>query len=265
MSKTEKALAALAVIDFIGAILAGLFGQSLASIGMIIALPLFWAVWITIEVVLLGKSVSALREETPPQAEAHKPAPEGCRRHLTDPSWISPARIRSDFLDWDQCTLMMWVLVPTRGQSLRDAPNNRYLLAHHTDPTKHCNQFALRYSSSNHWEVLFSNSRAQLNKLSIADGLDCGWHHFLIAWDRTSPNLAFVIDREIGGSDRSQAYLPHWPEHLNDNVTVGAWVSADETSYCETSLFELWILHRFLGPADPVVRDHFDLIKQIPS
>lgn len=270
MSTIEILLAVIAIIDFVGAILAGLLGQDTASLVMIGLLPLLWVTWVTREVVLLRKGVIALREEASVQREEPKPVsrPTNERHLLEDPLWISSVRknqqkINSDFLGWDQCTLMIWVLVPKRGNSLRNAPDNRYLLAHQTEGISDFNRFALLYSSSNRWEVQFSNNKAESNQLRIDDGLDQGWHHFLIAWDRTRPDLVFLIDGRVGGSDRSKSYLPCWPERLGDFITVGAWVSAYDTSYCETNLFGLWILDRFLEPTDPIVKEHLDLIKQI--
>jgi hypothetical protein len=149
-------------------------------------------------------------------------------------------RIQSDFLSWNLCTIMLWVFVPELGQDLRNAPNNRYLLAHQTDQKLESNRFALRYSKNNVWEVQFSNDKANPHTLKIADSLSPGWHHFFISWDRRNSNLMFRIDGGSRGSEQSKTFVIYTPERLSDTVTVGAWAFPYEDSYCDTKLGELW-------------------------
>jgi hypothetical protein len=191
-------------------------------------------------------------------------------QYLERSSWISSTRrnelrIGSDFLLWDQCTLMLWVLVPPLGAGLRDAPHYRYLVAHHTgdaEDLQNYNAFALRYTPDHHWEVVFSNNKAQYaaEALRIDDRLEPGWHHFLITWDRLKPELLFLIDRGRRGGNRSEIFLAYWPERLSENAVLGAWMPAYEESYCDTKLWHVWICDRYVRPTDPIAEGHFRLV-----
>jgi len=191
------------------------------------------------------------------------------RSYLDEPLLISFAKknrlkIPSDFLYWQQCTIMMWVLVPPRGQGLRDSPSNRYLLAHHTGKTNsenhtYFNHFSLEHSAGRVWRVRFSNDKAEYPNppLLIQDGLDPGWHQFLIAWDRSEPKIVFLIDAGRSGNDYLTSFSKNWPERLADNLTVGTWVIDMECHNSEAKLFKLSIFDRFLESTDSAVKTHF--------
>lgn len=171
----------------------------------------------------------------------------------------NPLKIDANFLRLDRCTIMIWVLVPEKGVDLRDAPHYRYLIAHKFPGEGDANRFSLRYSPENKWEVVISNNKDQSKILEIDDGLSPGWHHFLIAWDRAEPKLEFFIDRGSGGNDLSGTYLSYWPDIIGDLVTIGAWVDTYPGSFCDTKLFGLWILDKYLEHTDPLVDDHFNV------
>lgn len=178
--------------------------------------------------------------------------------------------IESDFLRWSQCTIMLWLFVPPKGRRLRDSPHNCYILAHNTgkvDEEIYFNQFGFRHCSGRgrmgRWEIQFSNNQAEYPEryLTATDGLKRGWHHFLIAWDdEVRRKLTLVIDLGKGGGSVSKSYLPYWPEKLAETVCVGAWDPGDwEGYYCETRLFQLWILDHYLELTDKLVTKHFAL------
>jgi len=187
------------------------------------------------------------------------------RSYFSEPIFISATRnnqrrIDSDFILWEQCTLMIWVLVPPKDEGLRDAPTNRYILAHHTgraEKGKHMyyNQFCLRYSRHNKWQVTFSSNEAEYPSSSpaVKDGLTRGWHHFLISWERSRPKLVLLIDGGISGSDIITSSFSSWPERTADKAIAGAWPSGH---YCETKLFNLVIVNRYLEPTDDIVTEH---------
>jgi len=196
------------------------------------------------------------------------------RRYLQEPLEISAQaknrlKIESDFLLWAQCTILLWVYVPPKGKGLRNSPSNKYLLAHHTGEANrenwtYYNQFVLRHTSvRERWEVQFSNGKKPPQYpdeyLTIGDGLEVGWHQFMIAWDNEKPKLTFTIDGGKGGNDLSTSYRPFWVEELDEKVTVGAWVTDWEGHYCETKLFQLLILDNFLDVTDSIVKEHLKL------
>jgi len=190
-------------------------------------------------------------------------------RYFDDSIWISNSnknqqQIDSKFLTWDRCTILIWVYIPQVGINLRNAPDNRYLLSHHTGDAKdgkNYNAFHFRYSSMNRWEVIYSNDKAeyQENRLFIDDGLEHGWHQFIISWDRLKPEIVFLIDGGNKGLNRSVSFLPFWPQKRSDNVTVGAWVSAYPSSYCETKLASLWIYDGFFDSNDTTFCQHQEI------
>ncbi len=177
----------------------------------------------------------------------------------------SRLKIESGFLLWEKCTMVMWVLVPPKGQGLRDSPSNRYLLAHHTgnadeNSIRFYNQFCIRHSSTRgRWEVSFSDNSAEYtsNPLAIADGLNAGWHHFMIAWDRNKPKIEFKIDDGRGGNDFANS-LSNWPERIADKASVGAWMSEWEGHYCETQIYKFLIFDDYLESTDSAIRQHIN-------
>ena len=187
------------------------------------------------------------------------------RREIQTSSYISSdhknfQRIHSDFIGSDRCTILLWVLIPEIGHGLRHSPHNRYLLAHATqdEDEQEFNLFALRHSIDK-WQFCYSNSKGERNCLSIEDGLDIGWHQFTVAWNRYIPDLIFAIDRGDGGRDISRSFLPYWPSRLADTVSIGAWISPYEESYCDTKLSHLWIVGSFIETTHPLIDEHLKL------
>lgn len=178
-------------------------------------------------------------------------------------------RINSEFLDWSQCSIMLWVLVPPKGEGLR-APKggkSRYILGHQRggwEASKYewHNLFSLRYRVAEEgaiWEVAISNDEARRlsPRMTRPDSLDSGWHLFLIRWDSSKPEISFWIDGDAGGNVISQRFQGTWPRKLASTVTVGAFsVNGDEhqDTYCETQLCRLVIINRFLEISDPLVK-----------
>ncbi len=182
-------------------------------------------------------------------------------------------KIKSEFLDWSQCSIMLWVLVPPKGEGLR-APKgrkSRYILGHQlggweANNGEWHNLFSLRYRVVEEdaiWEVAISNDRARrlLPRMTHLDRLDPGWHHFLIRWDSSKPEISFWIDGGAGGNVISQRFQGTWPRKLADTVTVGAFSvngREDEVTYCETQLCRLVIINRFLEISDPLVKKQLE-------
>jgi len=257
MRTLDKFFVAIGTIGTVGAIVAGFLGQRLSSLVMLGLFFMAWQIWLTIEVIALRKiGVSPAKQAS---ATAR-------RWYLDDSLFVSseklnPLKISADFLLWPKCTVMLWVWVPPKGKGLRDSPNNRYLFAHHTGKTDddrdaYKNQFVLRHSRShNRWEFLTSNGSAEYgNSLNAKDGLEPGWHHFLIAWDRPRSKTIFLIDGASGGSDVSNVSFRHWPEE-GDKLFVGTWVSEWEGHFCETKLLQLRIFDDFLTGNDTPVQE----------
>jgi hypothetical protein len=252
MRTIEKISAIVGILGFVGAIIAGFLGNQMASIVMLISVFLAWQLWITKEILSLRRIRS--------QEQAW------LRRYFDEQVYISAEKrnrlgIDSDFLFWEKCTLVMWVFVPPKGQGLRDAPHNRYLLSHNTGEARthvFLNQFALRYSLRKTWEFECSNNNAEYPKESvvITDGLEPGWHQFLLAWDRSKPKLLFLIDEARSGSKLSSTIFKTWPERRADEVFVGTWTSDWEGHYSETKIFQLWITDNFLESTDSAIKEH---------
>jgi len=261
MRTIDKFFTAVGGIGTAGAIVSGFLGQRVASLIMLASLFLVWQVWLTMEIIILRNAAAILGTQSNIRPRLS---------YLKDPLIISSARmnplkISADFMLWSECTVMLWVQVPPKGQGLRDSPNNRYLLAHHTGKAEqkneaYRNQFVLRHSSTHHrWEFLTSDGSAKYGSSLVAnDGLEPGWHHFLISWDRTRPRTVFLIDGGSGGSDVSNASFERWPEQV-DKLFVGTWVSEWSGHFCEARLLQLNIFDRFLTANAPEVRDSLRL------
>jgi len=256
MRMSEKVFGALGVVSTIGAIISGFLGNRFASWVMLAMLLVLWQLWLTTEVLLLRK------ERTPPRPTL----PSRALRYLDQPTLIAaskmnPVKIESSFILWSECTVMLWVLVPPKGMGLRDSPSNRYLLAHHTGDAEaknaYKNQFCLRHSGSARWEFQCSNEKAEYGRaLTITDGLEPGWHHLMVAWDRSVLRQVFVIDGGEGGNDLSQSSFESWPQRLAAKVYVGTWVSEWHGHFAETKLYDLVVLNRFVTSGDLDVKEH---------
>lgn len=198
-----------------------------------------------------------------------KTPPVRVREYLEDPLMVlssrkNQKRIESDFLTFERATLLMWVRVPPVGQALRDSPSHRYLVAHNTgekEPKEgyYRNQFSLRHSSRRgRWELTLSNDNAEYHEgLFIGDGLEEGWHHFMISWDHKKPLIRLHIDADAGGSSVSTSYLPNFPTKLAGNVSIGSWTSDWAGHYAETMIARVWVVNSALSVADEIVKEHF--------
>ena len=257
----DRVLRIIGAIGVIGAIIAGFLGELVASIimgGLVL-------------LVGIGYSVTLRKKNLRPKTIIDRSLDQPELLKFYDNSiWISATKknkqvIDAQFIKWDECTLLLWVYVPPKGEGFRDAPHNRYLLAHHTgdaESLENFNAFALRYSKSNTWDFSISNSKPKYlpTPIKMEDGLEPGWHHFMISWDRLRPELNIYIDLGKCGNYRSTTFLSFWPEKISENVTIGAWVSGYDSSYCETKLHSLWICKKYLTPENEIVRQHHTLI-----
>jgi len=178
-------------------------------------------------------------------------------------------KIPSTFLDWEQCTLMLWAYIPQKGQALRNGDTYRYLLSHRSSGEADTSIFALRYfpSEDNQWGLWISNNRGERCDLNVEDVLESGWHHFLIGWDHSKPELVFQIDLGTGGNKHTSSYLSCWPKPEENSVVLGSWVDYPHPpyidSYCETLIYQVQILPIFLGLDSSTVTAHWKMGRRI--
>jgi hypothetical protein len=164
-------------------------------------------------------------------------------------------QINSYFLNYDECTILINVWVPKQNTGIRNTKTERYIFGHReTVNDKEVNRFGLRYANNRCWEVIFSNRIDDSCCVSRGDGLQVGWHQFMITWDKSKPQLDFLIDQ--GSRETSISFLENWPEHLGETVCVGAWTSSDDDSFAETKLADLWIVNKHLRSSDSLVTEH---------
>lgn len=268
-STLETVLKILAAVDFVGAVVAGLLGQRTASLIMMGAAAVAWAIWVSVEIERLRRAVAKAQAA----AEPAKPDGIGYRRHdeMDAPGLFSFQKKnatpwRTDFIHWPRCTVMLWVKVSSMDGLLRGSPDNRYLLAYCTGSssvqgeTRYYNVFSLLYvGQSKTWRVWVTNSAGDTSSLSTPDALDSRWHHFLIAWDRDRPITSFWIDGKL--KDKSDQSLC-WPEYSPESagaLYIGSWKPKDKEHYCETELCHLAVIDRYLEPGDQVVGHHLSL------
>lgn len=234
----------------IGAIVAGLSDARIGSLTMIALVILEWLGWITWQII-------AIRRRDKESNFLDKPLKITFTRRNCQ-------KVDSDFLRWPQCAIMFWVLVPPKGEGLRNSPSNRYLLAHNTGSDKsshplYWNVFSLRHNSNDQaWLVGIANSKGEgdWKAISVPDGLEAGWHHFMITWDRWRPLLVLSIDAGKGGSNHCTTMLSSWPEGFSPTVSVGSWVPDYEVHYCETEICHLSIVNAYVTPSHPIVKRH---------
>ena len=165
----------------------------------------------------------------------------------------------------DLCSIMIWVKVPPKGEGLRSLKSNKYIIAHTTGAVNergwpYNNRFSLGLMSSGCWEVRVSNNCAEQDcevSIGFADVLDSGWHHFMIAWDRSQPIIEFIIDGGKSGKDLAkETFFSHWPTQLTDKVIIGGWASENECFYCETELYQLLIYNKYIDTDSEEYKNH---------
>ncbi|HXD11710.1 MAG TPA: hypothetical protein VN653_16715 [Anaerolineales bacterium] len=260
--KVETVAAIFETIAVIGVIMAGLLGNSIAAIVMG-ALVLFVVVgYLVWKVFSLSKENNILRDSL-----ARKTRSVEVRQFYEGSISISASQknnqhIAADFIQWDECTLMLWVYIPQQGEGLRDANKNRCLFSHttgHTEAWADFNGFTLRHNDNKHWHFSFSDDQARHapQGILIEDGLEPGWHHFLIQWDKLKPELRLLIDKGICGNARLSTFLSYWPEKNADNITIGSWETGAVDTYCETKLLSLWICNKYLEIDDELLSMHY--------
>jgi hypothetical protein len=253
----------LGIIGFIGAIVAGFWGVVVASQLMLVCAVIYVIAYLAFKVWQLSKENKSLKA-----ALARKTTSIDVRKFFDGSISISSTRknkqlIAADFIHWDECTMMVWVYVPPRGEGLRDLIS-RCLFSHttgHTESWANFNAFILRHSEHNNWHFSFSNGKAKYpqTRVLIDDSLEPGWHHFLLQWNKLLPELKLLIDKGGNGNARSTTYLSYWPEKNAENLTVGSWETGQLDSYCETKLLSLWICNKYLSIDDELVSAHYSL------
>lgn len=265
---TEKVIsnisAVLGIIGFFGTIIAGFLGDAFAAKIILWITIASVIVWLTAKVVSQGKELKALKSQGDTKFIFKK--------YFDDTIMVMSRRsnqtqVSSEFLNWDRGTILINVLVPPIGHGLRPAPGNRYILGHINDNNggddKERNFFGLRYSMRNKWEVDFSNADGErlpeIQWLSLEDGLEEGWHQFMVSWDRRKPEIIFVID----GNRRttSSRFLNFWPVSFADSVTVGAWPTGYPESFVETKLSNLWVCNQALDENHQIVLEHRSIFR----
>jgi hypothetical protein len=237
------------IIGFVGTLASWFFGSSVALVVSLILLAL------AIFIAILQRKRTKIAVE----------------KILDTDIWVSASRrnrlcIDSSFLARDGGTLLFWLLVPRKGEGLRQAPDNRYVFSHHTgedDGSAYPNAFFLRYSSDSTWDFCISNPDGEmpndLGNYCLADGLSPDWHHFHITWDHSIPRLQLLIDSGKSISFTSRTYLPYWPREFASCVYFGAWTTDYPESYVETKFRKIWVCDKHLGFRQPIVVDHSSL------
>lgn len=173
------------------------------------------------------------------------------------------------FLDFEKCTLMLWVFVPEQGNALRSGVENSYLISHMTDGVGEIqrNLFAIRYSPARKWELVFTNEIGSKNpqSLSIDDSLSVGWHHFWVSWDKLNSLIKFSIDGGINGEAEDASFIDNFVNRHTRNATVGSWLTTEtnaypyQESYCNTYIKDLWICERIVEPGSRLFNAHMKL------
>jgi len=271
---TEKVIsnlsAVLGILSFIGTIVVGFVGEKVAAYFLIGSTLLFWLIWLTVKIITLSGQIQKLTRGGDTISSIDQSGNQIVKR-LVDAPHITygsqkQEKVNASFLGYDECTLLIHVLVSKENTGIRaprsSDPNNlkttntlRYILGHREiSENKEINRFGLRYSGGKKWEAIFSNSKNDTCHLSRNDGLEPGWHQFMIAWSKKKPQIDFLIDG--GSTETSTTFLDRWPQHFADTVSVGMWKSSDPGSYVDTRLAHLWIVNKYLIPSDPIVENH---------
>jgi hypothetical protein len=251
----------LGIIGFVGTIVSVLLGNTMAAIVLIGLTLLIWMAWVTAKVLSLNDQLQKIapNDQARAKGNSHNMGYQ-IEKHLENAPLITckeqkHEKINSNFLNYDECTILINVLVPNENTGLRNTKTQRYILGHReTVNGKEINKFALRYSSNKKWEVIFSNAMDNLCSMERTDGLRPGWHQFMITWDKSQPQLDFRIDQ--GSRETSITFLENWPEHLAETVCVGAWKSSDDDSFAEAKLADLWIINKYMGSNAQDVIEH---------
>lgn len=183
---------------------------------------------------------------------------------------VFPKEIRVDsvFLRWPECSILLWVDVPPKGERLRHTTgdHSRYLLSHqrggwNKENLQWGNMFSLRYSHGGQWQVVISNTEAEglILRLGNSDPLSSGWHHFHISWDVRKQELVAWIDGGTVARVLAKSFQGNWPENFAPTVAVGAFSMTDNDYrdyYCDTVLYKLVITPEALAPNHALVTEH---------
>jgi hypothetical protein len=178
--------------------------------------------------------------------------------------------ISAKFFDWEKCSIMLWIYIPPQGECIRSGKKNSYIISHikgDTESKLQQNLFAVRYSPSKNWELVFTNEKGaeEPESIAIKDGLSDGWHHFLVSWDKIKHSIRFCIDGGKSGENISRTSMNKWVTNHADNVVLGAWVPSQKSpepypeSYCNTMIKDVWICERFIENSDRFLSMHMKL------
>lgn len=255
-------ISAITVIGFVGYILNGFFEGQLVSIFMISSFIVFWLIWITLNIISLRNRIDTSKDimkNLKAETEIIRPFPE-----VRDINSIkkNSYKTSSEFIMWEQGTVMCWVYVNPEGEGIRDRQNNHYILGHITKAESNSiyyNRFSigcLGKSNPKRWEVTLTNNKAEQSTLPIQDKLVTGWHHFMCSWNRKKNEMNFLIDKGEKGNNFSQSMM-YWPEKAGDKLVIGAWASDHEGHYCNTKIAFPEIINKYLSHDSPEVIDNY--------
>lgn len=185
---------------------------------------------------------------------------------------ITPFHLSSEFILWDEATIMFWIYVTPVGYGIRSVNHNqsRYILCHYTnivDNKKHVNWFSLRYSTEQQWQLNISGKDGNPWTLRIGDRLDSGWHHFMVSWSRKEDKISCYVDlgEKNAGAVVEKFPVQFWPTEASNPVIFGIWPNYKKSTFrsdrcCNTKIYQMVVKNEYLKPSDQTIRTHAELL-----
>jgi len=274
---TSLGITILSLITTIGA---GLFGPLYASLVSLAILIFTWLIWLTVSIIFVQKKLRDTRrdlrseveecmEDTPKRSKTriipYMPTVEYIKNN---PERIlvrnDKYRVRSDFLEYDQYTILFWVKLE---KTFINSPTNRYLFAYTTNPLekdkennhKYPNAFYLRiHGKQKRLEYVIKGpdyKNSNVIYINIHQGL-VGWKMISVRWFKKRETIEFNIDADFIKKNKKIDKM-HRPLSLSgQDLHLGGWLDDWDGGISRLEFFNFRIFNTHL--ADSELKEIYD-------
>ena len=200
-------------------------------------------------VAFLVLRVSSRRPSTPKDQVFFPKSP----RHIRDSDPSSVGAMPSRIIRLPEAAISLWIYLPPFDQGIRLLVNNRYLLAHATNPTTYKNVFAVCRGPREwdpprnpEWRLWLADEAGKGRSWTYPDNATfvVGWHHFLICWTLVGePKLELLID----GNPviHAEGFMKWWPKNHSPEIFIGCWPIKASIHYANTHFWRVQVIEDF--------------------
>ncbi len=269
MKRLDLAALIFSGLSFFTAIIAGLFGQQLASYVALGIVAFLYIAWISIKLVNIEKKVDTIYDGESAKQTISVPNHRFFNKHKPKYEFMHDSPITIDqldkriiisaaFLEWPKYTILFWANI---SDDFLQSTSNRYLFAYTNNPAAPKEE-SLQYpnaffsgivNKSDKWRLIIKGPDPKNNKaINFVSTSDLkGWKLFAIRWSESNEKIEYSIDAgEVLREDRK---LP--PNNRPRNVPghafyLGGWCTAWKGGLSMLEFFRFRVFDTYLSDSE---------------